>query len=115
MAVLYMAAGINHFRSPGTYIKIIPPGLPYPEVVNYITGIAEFALGLLLLFNKTRRFSAWGIIVLLAAVFPANVQMLINYSHQNDPAVWIAVIRLPLQIPLIFWAYAYTKKRYRQC
>ena len=110
-----MVAGINHFRSPGTYIKIIPPGLPYPAAINYITGIAEFVLGLLLLFDKTRRFSAWGIIVLLAAVFPANVQMLINYIHQNNPAVWIAVIRLPLQIPLIFWAYVYTKKKYRQC
>lgn len=109
MAAFYIAAGINHFVSPGTYNKIMPSYLPYHYMLIYISGIFESGLGILLLFSRTRRFAAWGLIALLIAVFPANVQMLINYLKNNNPKLWIAVVRLPLQIPLIWWAYIFTK------
>ena len=109
MAVLYIAAGINHFRSAVFYYRIMPAYLPYPYAIIYFSGICESALGMLLLFNKTRRFAAWGIVALLAAVFPANIQMLVNYSHENNPRLWVAIVRLPLQLPLIWWAYSFTK------
>lgn len=79
MSALYIAAGINHFRSPGTYTSIMPPYLPYHNALIYISGIFETGLGILLLFEKSRFFAAWGLIAVLLAVFPANVQMLINY------------------------------------
>jgi uncharacterized membrane protein len=64
---------------------------------------------LLLLFPLTRRIAAWCIIVLLIAVFPANIQMVINYCQENNHLLWLAVLRLPLQIILIAWAYHFTK------
>lgn len=109
MAVVYIAAGINHFRSAAFYYKIMPPYIPYPFAMIYISGISESVLGILLLFSKTRKFAAWGIIALLVVIFPANVQMLINYIHQHNPQTWVAVLRLPLQIPLIWWAWSFTK------
>ncbi len=111
MSALYIAAGINHFRSPNTYYKIMPSYLPYHYTLIYISGIFETGFGILLLFFKTRCFAAWGIIALLVAVFPANVQMLINYNYlnDNDTQLWVAIVRLPLQIPLIWWAYTFTK------
>ncbi len=109
MSAIYIAAGINHFRSPGTYSRIMPSYLPYHNALIYISGFFETGLGILLLFNKSRPFAAWGLIALLLAVFPANVQMLINYLNDNDPHLWIAIVRLPLQIPLIWWAYTFTK------
>lgn len=115
MAVLYIAAGINHFRSADFYYKIMPPYLPYPYAIIYISGFCESALGILLLFNKTRRFAAFGIIALLIAVFPANIQMLINYIHENNPRLWIAIVRLPLQIPLILWAWWIAKDAKNSC
>ncbi len=108
MACLYIAAGINHFRSPGFYYKIMPSYLPYPYTLIYISGIGESVLGILLLFKKTRQFAAWGLVVLLIAVFPANIQMLVNYIQTNHPQLWIAIVRLPLQLPLIWWAYSFT-------
>lgn len=110
MALLYIAAGINHFRSAEFYFKIMPPYMPHPFTIIYVSGFFESALGFLLLFKKTRRLAAWGIIALLVAVFPANVQMLVNYLHENNPRLWVAIIRLPLQLPLIWWAYLFTKK-----
>jgi uncharacterized membrane protein len=111
MAVLYIAAGINHFVNPGMYVKIIPPWLPYPAALVLISGIFELAAGSLLLIPSTRRLAAWLIILLLIAVFPANIQMLLNYQDQNNPLVWMAVVRLPLQLLLIWWAYGFTKRQ----
>ncbi|MEO5906613.1 MAG: hypothetical protein ABIQ11_07800 [Saprospiraceae bacterium] len=53
--------------------------------------------------------AAWAIILLLIAVFPANVQMLVNYLQEDNARLWLAIIRLPMQIILIWWAYKFTK------
>ena len=114
MAGLYMLAGINHFVTPDFYQKIMPPWLPWHFELIYISGAAEIALGLLLLFPQTRRAAAWGIIALLIAVFPANIQMMVNYYQEQNPNLWVAVLRLPLQLLLIWWAYKVARKRSRQ-
>jgi len=109
MAAVYVVAGINHFVHPEMYRKIMPSWLPAQNILVVISGFAEILLGLLLLVPYTRRFAAIGIIILLLAVFPANVQMLINYWKEDHPMLWLAVLRLPLQGFLIWWAYQYTK------
>jgi uncharacterized membrane protein len=108
MAALYVVAGINHFRNPRLYLKIIPPFFSKPKLLNTISGIAEIILGFLLCIPQTSIIAAWGIILLLVAVFPANL-----YMFQNDKAglglpKWVRFIRLPLQLVLLFWAYLYT-------
>jgi len=110
MAVLYIAAGINHLVHPAFYIKIMPPWLPYHSALVFISGVCEVVLGLLLLLPPTRKLAAWLIILMLIAIFPANIQMMLNYLDQNNPRLWIAIARLPLQIVLIWWAYYFTKK-----
>ncbi|MEO7528043.1 MAG: MauE/DoxX family redox-associated membrane protein [Chitinophagaceae bacterium] len=110
MVVLYIAAGINHFWHPDFYLPIMPKWLPYHEVLVMLSGICEILFAFLLVFPSTRRFAAWCIILLLIAVFPANIQMMFNYMNESNPKLWIAIIRLPLQIVLIWWAYGFTKK-----
>jgi uncharacterized membrane protein len=108
MAALYTAAGVYHFIRPKFYVRIMPSWLPYHLQLVYISGIAEIILGILLCFTSTRIFAAWGIIALLIAVFPANVQMMLNYQQQHHPYTWVAILRLPLQLVLIWWASRYT-------
>lgn len=110
MSALYILAGIMHFVNPGFYTAIMPPWLPWHLELVYISGVCESLLGLLLLSRPTRRPAAWGIIALLVAVFPANIQMMINYANENNPDLWVSIIRLPLQLLLIWWAWLYTKK-----
>jgi uncharacterized membrane protein len=110
MAVFYMAAGINHFIHPEFYLAIMPPYLPWHSALVLISGVAELVLGILLIPPFTRKLAAWGIILLLIAVFPANVQMLLNYIQENNPKTWLAILRLPIQGLLIWWAYQYTWK-----
>ncbi len=109
MAAAYLAAGIYHFVQPGFYKKLMPNYLPYHIQLIYISGVCEILLGLLLLPASTRIFAAWGVIALLIAIFPANIQMAINFWQRKNPHLWIALLRLPLQFLLIWWAYIYTK------
>ncbi len=109
MAVFYGAAGINHFVNPKFYLKIIPSWLPYPSALNYISGALEIIFALILIPTATRSTGAWLVILLLLAVFPANIQMSVNYYHYNDPKFWLTIVRLPLQLVLIWWAWQYTK------
>ncbi|MEO6253100.1 MAG: MauE/DoxX family redox-associated membrane protein, partial [Ferruginibacter sp.] len=109
MSVFYLGAGINHFWHTAFYEEIMPSWLPWHTTLVIISGVAEAVLGLLLLFTSTRRIAAWLIIVLLIAVFPANIQMMFNYARESNPKLWIAIVRLPIQILLIWWAYGFTK------
>ncbi len=113
MALFYLLAGINHFISPGSYIKLIPPYLPLPEVLNIVAGIAEILLGVLLFFPAVRVKAAWGIIFLLIAFLPAHVYMIQQAPIQMGSFVitpFIAWLRLPVQLLLVVWAYQYCRK-----
>ena len=107
MALLYLAAGINHFINPKFYLKIIPPSLPYPEWINWISGAAEIILAIALVISKTQTLAAWGIIALLIAVFPANVYHF-QKGWRKKKMIFILALRLPIQGLLIWWAYLYT-------
>lgn len=107
-ALAYVAAGINHFVRPRFYLAIMPPYLPAHQLLVDLSGIAEIVLGLGLLFPATRVWAAWGLILLLIAVFPANVYMATAESFAQLPS-WLRWGRLPLQGLLIWWAYRYTR------
>lgn len=108
MAFLYLAAGLNHFRNPGMYIRIIPPTFQNPKLLNILSGLAEILLGILLTVPFTSPYAAWGVIALLIAVFPANLFMYKNKKASFGLPKWILFVRLTLQIVLILWAYQYT-------
>ncbi|GAB3576658.1 DoxX family protein [Spirosoma luteolum] len=107
-ALVYIAAGVNHFLRPKIYLALMPPYLPAHQQLVDLSGIAEIGLGLGLLFPLTRPWAAWGLILLLIAVFPANVHMAMADTFARIPA-WIRWGRLPIQGLLIAWAYHYTR------
>jgi uncharacterized membrane protein len=108
MAFLYVIAGINHFLNPKMYIKIIPDYFPNPKLLNALSGGAEIILGILLVIPALTNFAAWGIIALLVAVFPAHWFMYQNRKASFGLPKWFLLLRLPLQILFIYWAYQYT-------
>jgi uncharacterized membrane protein len=111
LGVAYLAAGIAHFWNPEFYIRIMPPYLPAHRELVELSGVAEFALGFaMLVFGmrvpRIRRWTAWGIIALLIAVFPANIHAAVN--DIGGAGIW-AWVRLPGQALLIWWAWIYTR------
>lgn len=111
LAVCMIVAGITHFLAPHPYVKIVPPQLPYPEALVYISGFLEIFWGIGLLIPKFSQAAAWGLVLLLIAVYPANINMAVNHIHlDNVPdGIWFQAIRLPFQLVLIAWAFWYTK------
>jgi uncharacterized membrane protein len=109
-AVLLISAGINHFIHPQFYIKIMPPWARWFSSLVFISGVAEVVIGIFLLPKITRRWAAFAAIALLIAVFPANIQMVINYNKVHNPYLWFTILRLPLQVFFIWWAWQYTDK-----
>ncbi len=110
-AICIIVAGITHFIAPDTYVKIVPPQLPYPEAIVYISGFFEILGGIGLLIPLVSQAAAWGLVLLLIAVYPANINMAVNNIHlDNVPdGNWFQAIRLPFQFVLIAWAYWYTR------
>lgn len=116
MGTVYLVAGIMHFVMPKPFAQVVPPALPRPLGLVYLSGIAEIGLGLGMFSDRTRRYAAWGLIGLLIAVFPANVYMATSdvivegapawARDPSDAALWA---RLPLQGVLILWAWWYTR------
>lgn len=107
IALLFVIAGIMHFVIPGQYARIMPKWLPAPMALVLISGAFEIAGGMGVLVPSTRVVAGWGLIALLVAVFPANVQMLTTAlaSHASRGYVALLVARLPLQPLLMYWVY----------
>jgi len=105
LASLLAAAGITHFARPRPYDAIVPRWLPgSPRGWTYVSGAAELALAAAIARPRTRRGGSLAAAVLFAAVFPANVQMAVDWRHRPMPQRAVAYGRLPLQVPLIWWA-----------
>lgn len=107
MALIYIIAGLNHFRSPRLYIKIIPPYFPNTSLINKVSGILEIVFGVMLLFKSAAPVGAVGIIVLLIGFFATHFYMLQNEKASLRMPNWVLILRLSLQFALIYWAYQY--------
>ena len=109
MGALYIIAGAGHFIVTRAYVHIMPDYLPAHRELVLLSGAAEIAGGLGVMVRLTRRAAAWGIILLLIAVFPSNLWMAQHPERFPTSPLWILWLRLPLQLPLLWWAWQYTK------
>jgi uncharacterized membrane protein len=109
LAGLFVGSGVLHFVRPGPYVRIVPPALPHPDALVLWSGVAEVLGGVGLLVPRARRPAAIGLVALLLAVWPANVQMYADARAAGASSAWQALLlaRLPLQLVLmagVWWA-----------
>ena len=105
LAAAFVFAGVMHFVITDAYVRIMPPWIPLHREMVLLSGVFQIAGGLGLLVPRTRRAAAVGLVLLLIAVFPANVQMLLNAraAGASSTAQTLLWARLPLQLALIAW------------
>lgn len=118
MAIMLLITGTGHFIVPGPVDQLVPPFLPGDaRVWTYLSGVAEVVVALLLLAplgkkiagKSIRLWGAYSAFALFLAVFPANINMAINWSSRDMPEPLFAYARLPLQLGLFYWAWALAK------
>ena len=112
LAISLIIVGTTHFLRPDQYARIVPPQLPEPISLVYISGAFEIASGIGLMIPYVSVAAAWMLIALFIAVFPANIYQALNSipidGIPHSPiGYWI---RLPFQAVLIAWAWWYTRK-----
>jgi len=108
-ALFFLGSGINHFLRTGFYLRMMPPYLPLHLELVQISGVAEIVLGVLLLIPRTSAAAAWGLIALLVAVFPANMQMALHPDTFPEFRPAVLLMRLPLQAVFIAWSFWYAR------
>jgi uncharacterized membrane protein len=102
MAAMLVGIGVVHFVAPKPFDTIIPAELPgSPRFYTYASGVAEIAIGGLLVPRRTRRSAALAAVALFVGVFPANLNMVRLWRDKPLPMRIAALARLPLQIPMI--------------
>ena len=109
LAVAFVLAGVNHFINPQFFVEIMPPYLPAHLELVYLSGVAEIAGGLGVLVPAVRKLAGQGLILLLLAVFPANLHMALHPEAFPDAAPLALYARLPMQAVFILWAYWATR------
>lgn len=112
MSLLYITVGVKHFINPDFFVTIVPPIISWKEEAVLVSGFIEVLLGILLLFNQTRKLAAWGIILLLIAVLPANIYLYLSEIPREMLSISKsqALFRIPFQIPLIIISYWHSKE-----
>lgn len=109
LAAFWIAAGVNHFAMPRAYEAIVPDYLPAHRELVVWSGIAEIVGGVAVIPPGTRRFARWWLLGVLAAVYPANIDMALHperYERIPPLALWA---RLPLQFLCAWWVWKSTR------
>lgn len=113
IGLIFLVGGVMHFLRPRFYLAMMPPWLPAAAALVLVSGVFEILGGIGVLVPATRVIAGWGLIALLFAVFPANVQMLLNAraAHASASTMAVLVARLPLQALLVYWVFRATVQR----
>eukprot|EP01091_Cochliopodium_minus_P020122 TRINITY_DN8691_c0_g1_i1.p1 TRINITY_DN8691_c0_g1~~TRINITY_DN8691_c0_g1_i1.p1 ORF type:complete len:188 (-),score=29.46 TRINITY_DN8691_c0_g1_i1:97-660(-) len=112
--VFMLLAGTGHFRAKMVILfrALIPDIFPdlIKDIVIYLSGIAEVICGALLLIPRNYGYTELGAnltILLLIAVFPANIFNAFSETSRSKMGVTQAssFIRLPIQFVFIYWVF----------
>ena len=112
LSAFFINVGIDHFINPDFYLSIMPPAFPLHLEAVYISGLFEVLGGLGVLIPRLRKFSGWGLIALLIAVYPANIYMALTPEAFPDVPLSALYIRLVFQFIFFYWAYLVTRPVY---
>jgi uncharacterized membrane protein len=110
LSVFFLAAGTLHFARPDVYERIVPRYLPAQRELVLLSGAAEIAGAVGVMAPRTRRAAGVWLAAVLAAVFPANVEMALHpkrYAPIPPALLWV---RLPVQPLLVAWALRATRR-----
>jgi uncharacterized membrane protein len=109
MAAMYVIAGVFHFIKPKAYLRVMPRYLPNHRLLVFLSGLAEIILGAGLCIPALKPLAVYGIILMLLAFMPVHIYMLTEKKASLGIPGWLLLLRIILQIGLIYWAWWYLR------
>lgn len=100
--LFFLVGGVAHFTETELEMRILPPWVPWPRFTILIFGVFELLGAAGLLLQRTRRMAGWGLFLLTIVVTPANIYMLTHHELFPKIPEWVLVLRLPLQLVLLW-------------
>ena len=109
---IFFGAGTSHLVTPQLWEPAVPPQLPNPKLMVYLSGVAEIVGALLFIVPRTRKLGGNYLFALLIAVFPANIYMSLEPKwHARVPGGQPALLlRLPIQFLGMWWVRELAKR-----
>ena len=107
LALVFVAAGVSHFKWPKVYRAIMPSYFPAHDTLIILSGMLEMVVGFMLISGGTSSIGAWGMLVLLVLFIPIHVHMLLEEKASLKLPKWVLILRIPLQFGLMYWAWQY--------
>lgn len=106
LAAFLLFAGVGHFVAPEEFLAQVPPWMPAPLLVVYVSGVVEIALGAALLGPaRWRPLVGWIVAAFFVVIFPGNLSQALTgevaFGLDSDAARWG---RLAFQPVLVLWA-----------
>jgi uncharacterized membrane protein len=103
----FFVGGVAHFTSTETFLRIVPPYVPFALAAVYVSGIFELIGAIGIWPSRTRQWAGNGLIVLTIAVTPANVYMWTNpqlFPNISETVLGVRLIVQALLIACIWWS-----------
>lgn len=110
LGIFFLIAGVMHFVATDAYVAMMPVYLPWHAGLVVLSGFLEVLFGAAVLYPPARRMAGFGLILLLIAVFPANIHVALHalpLGGVQIPPLFLWM-RLPLQFLLIYGVYRIT-------
>lgn len=115
LTLIFCGIGSVHLLAPERVVELMPPYLPAPKVLNFVSGVFEIlgGIGVWSPWPKLRAWAGYGLVALLISVFVVNIDMALYGSPMRNGGVipvWILWARLPWQFVMMWLALYGTRE-----
>ena len=113
IVIMFATVGVLHFVATRFFEQIMPRWVPAAGPIGrrslvLASGACEILGAFGVVYQPTRVAAGWALILLVVAVFPANIEMLLDARRRHAAAWWQALMwaRLPIQPLIMLWIYS---------
>jgi uncharacterized membrane protein len=105
IAFFFITGGVAHFFVADFFIMAMPDYLGYHKELVTISGLFEILGAIGILVPQTRLLAGYGLIALIIAVYPANINMALHPEKFTEISEFFLYIRLAFQVLFIWFVW----------
>jgi len=105
IALFFLTGGIAHFALVDFFVMSMPGYLGFHKELVIISGVFELLGAIGILVPRTRLLAGYGLVALIVAVYPANINMALHPERYQQIPQWFLYVRLPFQFAFIWFVW----------